>query len=178
MWRRKFCWDDKALPQTTCFEQIGGLLREVMWDGIDGHRCRMLGWIACSWDESDLRFIHLRPMGSSQKNILTGRKRHGYGQYFMGTGFIYMTVSAIFRMIHPPYLIGGLAMWWGYVHSWLTSKKRLDDPPFRSFLSQYQWACLSKGKAKATEVYNKQQENNWHPYEKTVYTRAFSSSTK
>ena len=48
----------------------------------------MNGWIACSWDEPELRFIHLRPEGSSQKNIYAGRVRHGYGQYFMGTGFL------------------------------------------------------------------------------------------
>ncbi|TNF57178.1 MAG: glycosyltransferase family 2 protein, partial [Burkholderiales bacterium] len=83
--------DDTSLGMTkfyrvTCFEKIGGFVREVMWDGIDNHRCRMHGWIACSWDEPELRFIHLRPMGSSQDSIYVGRMRHGYGQYFMGTG--------------------------------------------------------------------------------------------
>jgi len=87
--------------RTACFQEIGGFVREVMWDGIDCHRCRMLGWIACSWDDPDLRFVHLRPMGSSQKSILTGRMRHGFGQYFMGTDLLYMTVSAVFRLAHP-----------------------------------------------------------------------------
>lgn len=26
-----------------CFNEVGGFVREVMWDGIDCHRCRMLG---------------------------------------------------------------------------------------------------------------------------------------
>jgi len=55
--------------RTKCFTQIGGFVRQVMWDGIDCHRCRMLGWIACSWDEPELRFTHLRPMGSSHKGM-------------------------------------------------------------------------------------------------------------
>ena len=97
--------------RVACFQQIGGFVREVMWDGIDCHRCRMLGWIACSWDdESDLRFLHLRPMGSSQTGILTGRMRHGFGQYFMGTSFPYMSASALLRMLHPPYVLGGMAI--------------------------------------------------------------------
>ena len=84
------CGDENSVGMTKfyrveCFEQIGGFVRQVMWDGIDGHRCRMLGWIAASYDEPDLRFIHLRPMGSSHKGIFTGRIRHGFGQYFMGT---------------------------------------------------------------------------------------------
>ncbi len=90
-----------------------------MWDGIDCHRCRINGWIACSWDDPEIRFIHLRPMGSSQQNILVGRMRWGFGQYFMGTGPVYMAASAVFRMKKRPFIIGGLCMMWGYVRSWL-----------------------------------------------------------
>jgi len=136
--------------RTSCFRAIGGFVREVMWDGIDCHRCRMLDWVACSWDDPDLRFIHLRPMGSSQQNIMVGRQRHGFGQYFMGTDLAYMTASAFFRMAHPPYILGGAAMWWGYVHSALQRRPRYDDPAFRRHLRRYQWACLLQGKRAAT----------------------------
>lgn len=138
--------------RTTCFQDIGGFVRQVMWDGIDCHRCRMKGWIACSWDEPDIRFIHLRPMGSSQQSIWVGRMRHGFGQYFMGTGLGYMTASSIFRMAHPPYLLGGAAMWWGYVRAALQRQPRYNDPAFRAFLRKYQRACLWHGKARATEA--------------------------
>ncbi len=134
----------------SCFEQIGGFVREVMWDGIDCHRCRMLGWIARSWDEPKIRFVHLRAMGSSHKGLLTGRMRHGFGQRFMGTGPVYMTASALFRMTRPPLLVGGLAMWWGYVRSMISGTPRYDDAQFRGFLRRYQWACLLRGKAAAT----------------------------
>ncbi len=136
--------------RTACFRAIGGFVREVMWDGIDCHRCRMLDWVACSWDDPDLRFIHLRPMGSSQQNIMVGRQRHGFGQYFMGTDLAYMTASAFFRMAHPPFILGGAAMWWGYVHSALQRRPRYDDPAFRHHLRRYQWACLLQGKRAAT----------------------------
>ncbi len=163
------CGDENAIGATKfyrvkCFKQIGGFVRQVMWDGIDGHRCRMLGWIAVSWDEPEIRFIHLRPMGSSQKSILTGRKRHGFGQYFMGSSFTYMTVAAAYRMLfHHPFLLGGLAMWWGYVKSALTATQRLEDPLFRKFLRKYQWDCLFKGKKRATEELNIKQEAVWEP---------------
>ena len=136
--------------RTECFEQIGGFVREVMWDGIDCHRCRMNDWIACSWDEPELNFVHLRPMGSSQKGIFTGRMRHGFGQYFMGTGILYMTASSVFRMRVPPYVIGGLAMWWGFCRSALRRLPRYDDPEFRRYLRRYQHRCLLVGKARAT----------------------------
>ena len=45
------CGDENSVGmvkfyRTACFDQIGGFVRELMWDGIDCHRCRMLGWIA------------------------------------------------------------------------------------------------------------------------------------
>src|SRR5262249_9205861 len=100
-----------------CFRQIHGFVREVMWDGIDCHRCRMDGWIACSWDEPELRFLHLRPMGASDHGLWTGRKRHGRGQWFMGTGVFYMLASAAFRMTRRPFVAGGLGILAGYFGS-------------------------------------------------------------
>jgi len=149
--------------RTTCFQQIGGFVREVMWDGIDGHRCRQLGWIAISWDDPELRFVHLRPMGSSQKNWWTGRVRHGFGQYFMGTTPLYMTAAALFRMTRPPLLLGGLAMLQGYFGSMLKRNPRYGDAEFRRFLRSYQWASLFKGKAAATAELNERQAGAWKP---------------
>lgn len=160
------CGDDMSVGmtkfyRTACFEQIGGFVREVMWDGIDCHRCRMLGWIARSWDEPDLRFVHLRQMGSSDRNVLVGRLRHGFGQYFMGTAPEYMLASAGYRMLQPPYVIGGLAMLWGYLESAATRAPRYDDPAFRRFLRSYQRAILRRGKAAALEDLERRQAGAW-----------------
>ena len=153
--------DETSLGMTkfyrvSCFREIGGFVREVMWDGIDCHCCRMKGWIACSWDEPDLRFTHLRPEGSSQRSVYAGRMRHGYGQYFMGTGLLYMCASAIFRMAEKPYVLGGLATLWGWIRSALQGKPRYDDPVFRKFLRRYQWRALLVGKTRAINEINRQ----------------------
>ena len=138
--------------RTACFKEIGGFVREVMWDGIDCHRCRMLHWMACSWDDPEIRFVHLRPMGSSQQSIWVGRQRHGFGQYFMGTGWLYMTASSLFRIAHPPYFVGGFGMWWGYAKSAFARKPRYGDAEFRRFLRAYQTDCLLRGKKRATDA--------------------------
>ena len=149
--------------RTACFRQIGGFTRELMWDGIDGHRCRQLGWIAASWDEPDLRFIHLRPMGTSHKNWWTGRQRHGFGQYFMGTSVVYMLASALYRATRPPRILGGVAMLYGYLKSMARRNPRYGDAEFRRFLRRYQWACLLRGKARATALLNERQRTQWNP---------------
>ena len=162
------CGDENAIGASKfyrmgCFQQIGGFVRQVMWDGIDGHRCRMLGWIAQSWDEPHLRFTHLRPMGTSHKGIWTGRARHGFGQYFMGTSLAYITASAVYRMLERPYVIGSLAIWWGFVWSMIRRVRRYEDAQFRVFLRRYQWDCLLSGKRKATERLNQMQACKWVP---------------
>jgi len=141
--------------RTECFLEIGGFVPHVMWDGIDCHRCRMLGWTARSFDEPDLRFIHLRPMGSSDTGLWKGRWRHGSGQWFMGTGLIYMTASALYRSTRPPLVAGGLAMWLGYVSSMLARKPRYEDPDFRAALKRFQRESLVLGKERARQRFER-----------------------
>jgi hypothetical protein len=149
------------LYRRECFEAIGGFVRHVMWDGIDCHRARMLGWTARSFDEPDLRFVHLRPMGSSHRGILNGRFRHGQGQWFMGTGLAYMTASALFRCAHRPWIVGGATMWAGYVASWLCGAPRLEDAALAAFIRRYQVRCLLRGKRRATRELDLAQAAAW-----------------
>ena len=149
------CGDEMSVGMTKfyrvqCFQEIGGFVREVMWDAIDCHKSRQLGWIACSFPDAALEFEHLRPMGSSQKSVYTGRIRHGYGQYYMGSDFWFFTASCIFRMAHPPYVTGGLASWWGYVRSAVKGDAQHDDAALRGFIRSYQRRALIVGKSRAT----------------------------
>jgi biofilm PGA synthesis N-glycosyltransferase PgaC len=162
------CGDESSIGpakfyRISCFKQIGGFVRQVMWDGIDSHRCRYFGWKSQSFDEEAMRCTHLRPMGSSQKGILTGRMRHGYGQYFMGTGLVYMLAATIYRLSKRPFIIGGLAMLWGYLTSAINRAGRMNDPKLKKFINRYQWSCLLRGKKKATEMLDFEQAQKWDP---------------
>lgn len=165
-WVSERCGDEMSVGMTkfyrvSCFEDIGGFVRQVMWDGIDCHKSRQRGWVVRSWDEPDLQFEHLRPMGSSQQNILTGRARHGFGQYFMGSDPIYFLATAVFRMTQWPYVIGGLAMIYGYFRALLLGAPQLDDPPLRAFIRSYQREALRKGKAGAIASIEARQASVW-----------------
>lgn len=127
-----------------CFEEIGGFVREVMWDGIDCHRCRMLGWEAASTEDLELRIIHLRLMGSSYKSVYHGRRRWGRGQYFMGSHPVYMLGITAYRMLERPYVIGGLCLLGGYFGSWLSRAKRYEDPQFHRYLHKWQFSELKR----------------------------------
>jgi cellulose synthase/poly-beta-1,6-N-acetylglucosamine synthase-like glycosyltransferase len=130
------------LYRRDAFEQIGGFVRELMWDGIDFHRARMFGWRTASLPDPELRLIHLRLMGSSDQNIWRGRLRWGRGQWFMGSSFPYICASGVFRMREEPRVIGGLLIIAGYLGAALRRQPRYGDRAFRRELRRWQWARL------------------------------------
>ena len=109
-----------------------------------------------------LQFLELFT-GSSQHSLWVGRNRHGFGQWFMGTGFPYMFASAVFRMTRPPFFVGGLGMLVGYLRSAFRRERRYEDLSFRKFLRTYQMHCLLRGKSRATADFNKAGASVWNP---------------
>ena len=169
----EICGDEMSVGMTkfyrvACFREIGGFVQQVMWDGIDCHRARMLGWLAESVDDEALRFLHLRPQGSSHKSIWTGRVRAGFGQYFMGTAPIYYLASAAYRAFQHPVLIGSIAMLWGYAVSAVKRVPRYGDAEFRRFVRTFQRDCLLMGKKAATAKLNDQQRRVWQALHEVV----------
>jgi biofilm PGA synthesis N-glycosyltransferase PgaC len=144
-----------------CFTEIGGLVRGVMWDAIDCHRARMLGWRAESVDEAGLRFLHMRPMGSSQKSMIEGRLRWGRGQWFLGTGIAWILVSGLYRMAGPPLLVGGTCIIAGYLAAAVCGAPRYEDRRFRHWLRGYHRLCLILGKRRATRWVEREGEAVW-----------------
>lgn len=157
----EYCGDENSVGpakfyRVECFKQIGGFVREVSWDGIDGHMCRMNRWIAASVDEPDLRIIHLRRMGSSQKSFWTGRLRWGRGKYFMGSAWYYVLAVSIFRAFERPFFISGYGILWGYIKAMFSSVPRFDDREFRRHLRRFELKSLLHGKRRAVQMYNEQ----------------------
>ena len=137
------------LYRRACFQQIGGFVCELMWDGIDCHRCRMLGWKARSFSDEDLRIRHLRRMGSSFRSVYHGRLRWGYGQYYMGTHPLYAAAISAYRTLERPWAIGGFLILAGYLRGYLARLPRYDDPEFRRFLRGWQLARLGLARGHA-----------------------------
>ncbi len=146
-WVEEFMIDEMVAGQfklyrREAFEEIGGFVREVMWDGIDIHRARMAGYRTLSLDDPDLRILHLRLMGSSESNVYQGRLRWGRGQWFMGSSFLYVLASGLFRMRERPYGIGGLLIIAGYLQAALQRRPRYGDAEFRTELRRWQHGRL------------------------------------
>jgi poly-beta-1,6-N-acetyl-D-glucosamine synthase len=137
-----------------CFKDIGGFVRGVCWDGIDGHMCRMKGWVPRSVDDPELRIVHLRQMGSSHVSLWTGRMRWGHGKYFMGSQPYYVAAVSLYRMAERPFLVSGLGIFWGYVKSLKDKAPRMEDAEYLRFLRRFERESLLFGKRRATERFD------------------------
>ena len=142
-------------------EEIGGLVTGLIWDGIDCYRGRMLGWHSKSVDEPELRFIHLRPMGSSDSGILKGRRRLGEGYWFMGSGPTFLLAKALYSAGHKPAIVGSMAMVGGYLNAWWRGVARYDDLQFRRYLRRYHRSLLTKGRQRTLEIFNTEADQTW-----------------
>jgi poly-beta-1,6-N-acetyl-D-glucosamine synthase len=60
-------------------------------------------------------------------------------------------------------ILGSAAMIWGYVRSAMAGKERYGNREFRRFLRRYQWACLLRGKRRATKHLDAKQAASWRP---------------
>lgn len=162
-WVSERMGDENAIGPTkfyrrACFQEIGGFVKQVCWDGIDGHMCRMKGWKAMSSDDEEIRVKHYRPHGSSQQSIWVGRQRWGRGKYFMGSSFLYMMGVAAYRSIEHPFVIGSLGLLVGYTRAWLGGHERMQDKQYLQHLRRYELRSLFFGKRRTMHAYHQRIE--------------------
>jgi poly-beta-1,6-N-acetyl-D-glucosamine synthase len=142
------------LFRTQCFKDIGGFVREVCWDGIDGHMARMKGWVACSVDDPEMRIVHLRQMGSSHVSLWHGRQRWGRGKYFMGSAPYYVAAVSLYRMLEKPFVLSGVGILLGYLKASLGDAPRMQDEEYLAFLRRFERDSLFFGKGRTARRYH------------------------
>ena len=141
-------WGCTNFYRRKCFEDIGGFVNKVMWDGIAFHRARMAGWRTRSIRDERLRITEKRIMGASHVNIYKGRRRWGRGQYFIGTHPLYVLAICFYRLFERPFILGGLNILIGYLHSMIKRAEQFNYPGFKSSLRAWQFERIKLGRRK------------------------------
>lgn len=100
-----------------CYAAIGGYtpLKGGGIDVVAVLTARMKGWETRTFPEKSL--IHHRPMGTALNSGFTVRFKLGQKDYNMGRHFLWQTFRAGYQATRRPYLVGGLALWLGYMWS-------------------------------------------------------------
>lgn len=118
-----------------CWEAIGGLQAVVGWDTIDEVKANMLGWKTYSFKE--LRLLHHRSTGSAE-GLLRDQVKHGLVCYISGYHPLFVAASCLNRLVRKPYVIGSAAVLFGFLKSYFTDTRRVNEPRMIQYLREQQ----------------------------------------
>ena len=122
-----------------CWEAIGGLWPAPGWDTFDEVKANRLGWTTRSFDE--LKLTHHRLTGTAE-GIWAGLVKNGRANYVCGYHPLFMLGKCARRLLEPPYLIGSVALFYGFISGYWKGIPQVDDRPTINYLRQQQLGLL------------------------------------
>jgi biofilm PGA synthesis N-glycosyltransferase PgaC len=118
-----------------CWEAIGGLWSAPGWDTIDETKANMLGWKSDTFGE--LHLFHHRLTGSAE-GLLRDRVKHGLACYVCGYHPLFLAASCTSRIFQRPYVIGSLAIGYGFLKGYFDHAPRVNDVPLINYVRAQQ----------------------------------------
>jgi len=108
-----------------CFEHIGGYIPNKAGgiDWIAVTTARMKGWKTRSFREKS--FFHYRSLGTAERSLLASAFSYGEKDYYLGGHALWEVFRCAYRMTKKPYLVGGIALFSGYLWAFL---RRIERP--------------------------------------------------
>src|SRR5579864_5992276 len=122
-----------------CWEAIGGFWPAPGWDTMDEVKANMLNWKTRSLPELHLQ--HHRCTGTAE-GIWNGLVKNGRANYVCGYHPLFMLAKCLRRIFHPPYLVGSVALLYGFVSGYLKRLPQVDDTRTIDFLRRQQLCRL------------------------------------
>jgi len=107
-----------------CWETIGGLWKGSGWDTIDEIKANMSGWETRTFQ--DVRLVHHRLTGTAD-GLLRDRVKYGLICFTCGYHPVFVLARCFYRMFRRPFVIGSLALFFGYVKAYFTQAPRVND---------------------------------------------------
>lgn len=125
-----------------CFEAIGGYkpLKEGGIDWVAVTTARMMGWKTRTYTERVC--YHHRKIGTANKSILSSIFLYGKKNYYLGYHPLWQILRVLYQAKNKPYLLGGLALWLGYVWGYITIRKRPVSTELMKFYRREQMTRL------------------------------------
>jgi len=107
-----------------CFEHIGGYVPNKAGgiDWIAVTTARMKGWKTRSFREKS--FFHYRSLGTAERSLLASAFSYGEKDYYLGGHPLWEVFRVAYRMTKKPYLLGGAALFSGYLSAFLRRAER------------------------------------------------------
>lgn len=123
----------------SCWDQLGGLWVGPGSDTVDEVKANMLGWSTMSF--IDLQMQHHRWTGEAYGRW-GGIAKNGKTDYVSGYHPLFVLAKAVSRIASRPYVVGSLALLYGYAAAHIEKIPRVDDEKLIKYLQQQQLAKL------------------------------------
>jgi glycosyltransferase involved in cell wall biosynthesis len=125
-----------------CYEEIGGYKpnRAGGVDWVAVTTARMMGWRTRSFLEK--RFQHYRPLGTAERGVLASAFSYGEKDYYLGNSPVWQVFRIGYRLVKPPFLLGGVALLGGYGWAAVRRIDRAVSPDLMRFHRREQMAKL------------------------------------
>ena len=125
-----------------CFEEIGGYV-PVKGGGIDriaNIASRMKGWKTRTFTEKT--YLHHREIGRAEDGRLGASLKDGAKDYAVGAHPVWMFFRVLYQMSKRPFVIGALALGWGYIKMYCQRAERPVSTELVKFTRQEQMRRL------------------------------------
>jgi poly-beta-1,6-N-acetyl-D-glucosamine synthase len=122
-----------------CWDAIGGLWVGPGSDTADEVKANMLDWSTQSFLEVQIR--HHRWTGAAYGRW-GGIVKNGKTDYVSGYHPLFLVAKSVARLWRRPYVVGSVALLYGYVSAYLQRTPRVDDQQLIKYLQRQQLAKL------------------------------------
>lgn len=141
-----------------CFEEIGGYVPSKVGgiDWIAVTTARMIGWKTRSFRERS--FFHHRQLGTADRGIVASNFTYGKKDYILGGHPLWEIFRTVYRLRQRPYVIGGAALFAGYLTAFVTGA---DRPVSRELMRFHRNEQMLKLKKIASSVCRLKKINNF-----------------
>ena len=123
-----------------CWEALGGLWPAPGWDTFDEVKANRLGWTTHSF--ADLHLTHHRETGTAE-GIWAGLVKNGRANYICGYHPLFMLGKCMSRLFRRPYLIGSIALSYGFITGYWKRIPQVNDPLTIAYLRRQQLGRLA-----------------------------------
>jgi biofilm PGA synthesis N-glycosyltransferase PgaC len=127
------------LYRRACWDALGGLLKAPGWDTVDEVKANMLGWRTTTF--RDIHVIHIRPTGAEQGRWRDGVK-NGRANYVARYHPLFMLAKCVKRLFQRPYVVGSIALLYGFLTGYVTDIPRVEDRTFIRYIRRQQFRRL------------------------------------
>jgi hypothetical protein len=135
-------WGGCQLFRRACFSAIGGYMpiKGGCIDHVAVLSARMHGWQTRTFTERIC--THHRVMGTALQGSLKAKFKQGVKDHFVGNHPLWEIFRTIYQMKHRPFVVGGLALGWGYFRSLLRRQEIPLSAELVAFVRQEQMQRL------------------------------------